>query len=290
MLISMTGFGKGEAKSRKYRFEVEVKSLNSRFLDVRIKSPREFFTADVAIQEVVKRYLKRGRVEFNYKIEALPEIEESISVDESRLITIFEVLSDIKESLDLDDSISMDQILTFRDFFLVEETEWDEDDREAFLMAVDIALRSLLDMRKREGKNLEKDIKKKLNKMKKIVEEIEELYDKEKEELRESLLEKINSLVGENLDKTRLEEEIFYYFERLDITEEIVRLKSHIQQFEESLKSREPVGRKLDFLAQEFIREANTIASKSVKKEIVSRIVELKTEIEKIREQVQNVE
>ena len=290
MLISMTGFGKGEAKSRKYRFEVEVKSLNSRFLDVRIKSPKEFFTADIEVQEVVKRYIKRGRVEFNYKIEALPEIEESINVDESRLVTIYEVLSEIKESLDLDEEVSLDQVLSFREFFLQEDTEWDKEDKEAFLTAADIAVRNLVEMRKKEGKHLEKDITKRLKNLEMSVNQIEEIYNKEKDKIRDNLLEKLSSLLGQSVDKGRLEEEIFYYWERLDISEELVRLKSHIKQFFDSLGTKEPVGRKLDFLTQELVREANTIASKSINNEIVSKVVELKTEVEKIKEQVQNVE
>ncbi len=290
MLLSMTGFGRGEAKSTRLRFEVEVKSLNSRFLDVRIKAPKEFFSAEILVQEIVKKYIKRGRVEFNYRIEPLPEIVESISVDESRLVTIYEVLSDIRESLDLEDPVTLDHILYFKDFFLQEEKEWLEDDREAFLMAIEISLKNLLEMRKKEGRNLEKDIKKRIKKISQIVNSIESTFLGEKEKIRKSLLEKVRSNLGDSVNMNRLEEEVFYYFERLDISEEIVRLKSHIEQFSEALKSREPVGRKLDFLAQEFLREANTMASKSISKEIVSSVVELKSEIEKVREQVQNVE
>ena len=290
MLFSMTGFGKGEAKSSRFRFDVEVKSLNGRFLDIRIKAPKEFFSADIEVQQIVKKYVRRGRIEFNYRVEALPEIVESINIDESRLVTIFEVLSEIKDSLDLEDSVTLNEILSFKEFFMQEETEWGEDDKEAFLTSIELAVQNMLEMRRMEGKNLENDIKRRLKKIERIIEQIETIFTGEGDRVRESLFEKLSSLLLDKVNLSRLEEEVFYYFERLDISEEIVRIKSHLNQFAEALKSREPVGRKLDFLSQELAREANTVASKSISKDIVSLVVDLKSEIEKIREQVQNVE
>lgn len=292
MIRSMTGYGRGNYETDKFKLEIEIKSVNNRYSDFILKMPKKFLRFEDHIKGVLKGKINRGRIEvyFNY---------EEITSDNFTVIPNFEVLDkyydaykQISERYDINREISLSLLLKNDEALRVEFEEIDEDEiLEVLNGALISALDSLIQMREREGKKLVEDILYRIDKVCKIVLEIEKMSPLILETHREKMKERIESVLEDGqLEESRLMQEVAIYADKTNITEEIVRLRSHFDQFKLILNSGGDVGRKLDFLVQELNREVNTIGSKSPDIDISNYVVDMKSEIEKIREQVQNLE
>lgn len=293
MIKSMTGFGRGEYCNEDYSCSVEIKTLNHRYNDIFIKMPKHIYFLEEKIKKVVKTSIGRGRVEIYINLEYLGERDVDIKTDVSLAKSYFNALDNLNKNLGIQDEITLAHILAEDDIIKIDKKELDEEEIWTGLKeALNFALKETVNMRIQEGRELFKDIKSNLLIVKEKTKKIEERSPIVIEEYKEKLKERAEELLkGEyELDEERLANEVVFFADKSNINEEVIRLYSHINQFFESLKEKEPVGRKLDFLIQEMNREVNTIGSKANDMEISKNVVEIKSELEKIREQIQNVE
>lgn len=293
MIRSMTGFGRGEAGDDVRLFVVEMKSVNHRYNDIVVRMPKRLSYFEEKVKDLVKNEIKRGRVELYISLENIGEGDTDIALNLPLAQKYLTCLKEIQEKLQIVDDISVSLLAKFPDVIKVETAEEDEDQLWLCLKeASQKALQLLMNMRKDEGKKLSEDIENRCDYISKIIKTIETRSPQVVLEYKEKLRERVNELLEDSvqIDETRLNTEVVVYADKSAITEETVRLNSHIYQLKKALTEKQPVGRKLDFLIQEMNREVNTIGSKSNDLEIVSHVVELKSELEKIREQVQNIE
>lgn len=293
MAISMTGFGSGEFKNEDWIFQVECKSINHKYSDVSIRMPRKIAFMEERLRKLAKDYIKRGRMEIFVKFERLSSNSSCLKYDESLATQYFEVLSKIKSNFSLNDEISAKTIASFPDVVKVEESKDDEDLIWSMLNdAATKAFVSLIEMRKDEGSKLALDIVNRCDIMSNYVDEVENSTDGVIEEYKEKLHQRIKEILDDKffVDDTRLAQEVAIYVDKSNITEEIVRFRSHIDQLKTTVDKNTVVGRKLDFIIQEMNREVNTMGSKSSDIKITNAVVEMKSELEKVREQVQNIE
>ncbi len=295
MLKSMTGYGKGEAEAEDLVFIVEIKTLNSRYRDIILRIHQEFQELEMDIRKWVAERINRGRVEIFIKTEPiLDRMEYELVLNEPLAKAYMDVFKRVSELFPIDSSVSIDTFCHLRDVIIQKPREWDiEKLRLTLKTAMDKALNSVEEMRKREGEILQKDLLVRIEKIKKILREIKERAPDVVELYRNKLKENVERLLQNqdiSISEDRILQEVAIFAERSDITEEIVRLESHITQFLSFINREEPVGRRLDFLIQEMNRETNTIGAKSQDSVISSFVVDMKAEIEKIREQVQNIE
>lgn len=289
---SMTGYGMALLKSENYMTKVEVKSVNSRYLELNLRVPKDFMAIEDKIRQIIKSKLKRGKVDLylSYDVTS-PDLQE-LSLNKDLAKAYYRDMEDLRNMLEIDEKI------TLRDIVLLEgvlkKSSTNETDKELLsqvLKTVEEAVENLDEMRKVEGENLKIDLENKIVNVEELVEEIKTLAPKVIEENEKKFTENIyERLKEEDLDLPRLTTELAIMADKLSIDEEITRLSSHISQFNGIIKDKDSVGRKLDFLLQEFNREANTIGSKTTSSEILKLVVSLKSEIEKIREQIQNIE
>ncbi len=291
MIVSMTGFGNAEFVMNGISYSCEVKTLNSKFLEFSIRIPRVHLQKENEIRELIRRYISRGRVMVSATIQKFDGINLPIEINQEVIRYLNKLLKQIKKITKSKEQIKLEHYLKFSEIFQYKEEELSDEEFQNLYDCLEIALQKTKEMKLNEGRELEKDL---LNRIKIIeikVNEIESIWsEKEKEEL-ERLLEKAKKLLQDvEVNKERLELELVLLLDKMDITEECVRLKSHIKFFIESINSPEPSGRKLGFIAQEILREANTISSKSASAEISKCVVIIKEEVEKIKEQVQNIE
>ena len=291
MLKSMTGFSKAQATEKNVKSVVEMKSVNGRYLDIKLKIPRSITQKELQIKELIKSYLSRGTVSLNITLEYQGE-SEKFSLDKEAAAKVYEELKALKKYLKIREAVKFDQVLNFSNVFSVqaenEETtlEW-----RIVRKALREALKSLEKMRLQEGQEIYNDFNKRLRKISNAVDKIEKLSAKNLIDSRENLRQKVAKLFeSDEIDETRIQMEIAIIANRLDVSEECVRLRSHIKFFRETMKSTDPIGQKLNFLLQEMNREINTIGSKSDSAEISHIVVNTKEELERIREQVQNIE
>ncbi len=292
MLRSMTGFGRGESSSPGYQITCEIKGVNHRYFDFNLRMSRRYNILEDRIREKVKQYIVRGRIETFINIEKTGESQRNIKVDNDLAMLYHNSLKDLAEYLQIESAIKIVDIFKLPEVFALEE---DEEDIENIWSGVDGALTSALDslveMRIREGQALAEEIRRRNQNIVNTVGVIEERSPLVVKEHFERMKKRIQELYQDlAIDESRLIQEIAIFADRTSIAEELVRLKSHCSQMEELLLLTEPVGRKCDFLIQEMFREVNTIASKANDLFINRTVVELKAELEKIREQVQNVE
>ena len=285
MIKSMTGFGRGTAISNEGKINVEVKSLNSRYLDIKFLGINIHPQTEERIRRYTLDYLNRGNIKVHIDIDKIKD-GQILTFNKDRFDTIQNILKDIHikygQKLNLSDIISTHDILSFIDA--------DIDDDEKLKKAVDSALKQLNGMRSIEGKQIYKDLMSRIRIIKKDLSIIKNSSDKMPKRKKKDLSDKIKSIIDKDaIDQNRLMQEVAYLIERSDITEEIVRVKIHLDSFIKYLKHDEPVGKRLNFLIQEINREINTIGSKSPMHDVTIKIVEIKNEIEKIREQVQNI-
>ena len=285
MIKSMTGFGRGTSVSNEGKINVEIKSLNSRYLDIKFLGINIHPETEEKMSRYILDYLNRGNIKVHIDIDKIKD-GQILTFNKDRFDTIQNILKDIHikygQKLNLSDIMSTNDIISFVDA--------DIDEVERLKEAVDSALKQLNDMRSIEGKQIYKDLMSRIRIIKKNLTSIKNSSDKMPKKKKKDLSDKIKSIIDKDaIDQNRLMQEIAYLIERSDITEEIVRVKIHLDSFIEYLKYDEPVGKRLNFLIQEINREINTIGSKSPIHDVTIKIVEIKNEIEKIREQVQNI-
>lgn len=293
MVKSMTGFGRGEYSDSNRTFVVEMKSVNFRYNDIVVKIPRHLSMLEENIKKLVKDKVKRGRVEIFINFNYIQESGIDVKVDLLLAQNYKKSIEKIAEELGLDSKIGLDMIIGLPDVLTTENKEEDIDEIwNCLKVPLEEALDKMMAMRIKEGNELAKDIIKRTEKIKELLIEIENRAPNVVMEYKEKLWMRINELLENKyeLDENRLINEVAYFADKSNINEEIVRLFSHIKQLVKTLECEEPIGRKLDFLVQEMNREVNTIGSKVSDIEITNNVVQLKSELEKIREQVQNIE
>lgn len=293
LIRSMTGFGRGEAAAPRGKIQVEVKTLNHRFFEISNRLPENFIIFDDKIRAEVSKRIKRGKIALSLVYESPRKTSPKLMIDKELARKYKRLLLDLKGSLRLKDDISVSQIISFPNVITVEE----EVKETAKLWsnvkaALGKALASLVKMREKEGKNLCEDLIKRKNAISKEISLIERRSKSALKEYRAQLLKKIRELsAGKvDLDQGRIELEVALFAKTSDISEELTRIKAHLGSFEEALRREAEVGRKLDFIAQELHREVNTIGQKTSDYRIAQLAIAIKGEIEKIREQVQNIE
>nr|WP_317332538.1 YicC/YloC family endoribonuclease [uncultured Romboutsia sp.] len=293
MAISMTGFGRGEYKDDNYQFLVECKTINHKYADINIRLPRKLSFLEDKARILIKDYIKRGRVDLYIKLDLLGSEDVNLKFDEELATQYVSILKQIKDKFELVDDISVMNIAKFPDVIKTEEKEDDEDKLWSMLkVALENALLKLKEMRIEEGKKLADDIKNRCDLLKNYIEDIEKYSYNVVIDYKEKLKNRISDILEDPsiIDENRLAQEVAIYADKSNITEEIVRFKSHIEQLKNTVVKNESIGRKIDFLIQEMNRETNTIGSKSSDLNITNLVVEVKSELEKIREQIQNIE
>jgi uncharacterized protein (TIGR00255 family) len=292
MLKSMTGFGRGEGETTLGKVFVETRSVNHRYCDINIKLPKRLTPFENRIKEIIRAQVSRGRVDIFLKLDSLGEENVHLTVDRHLAQEYYQALQSLKESLHLKDKITLELVAGAKDVITAKEEIGDlEPFWQEVLPVLKRSFQDLDDMKRSEGESLSKDLQQRLERITQQLEEIKHLSPSRLEAYRNRLRERVHSLLGEiDVDPSRIQQEVALLAERTDITEEIVRAESHLTQFLILLKAEDSVGRKMDFLVQEIHREVNTVSAKANDAEISQRVVEIKAELEKIREQVQNIE
>ena len=291
MITSMTGFGKGSSGNSKLSAEVEVKSVNSRYLDISLKLPSALSNKEYELREIIRSKVKRGKLSIIVQIKTSGLTDGETAVDKDKLKNFISLLKVIKKTARLTEKIKLEHLIINRDLFLAENTGFTEIEFEFVKKALIDSLNQLIVMKKNEGKELAKDLKKRIEIIGGKVDAVEKESALSVTAYFDKIKEKMKVLVQDVTPyNDRLEFELAVIAERAEITEECVRLKSHMKFFLDSIKTDEEPGRKMNFLCQEMNREANTISSKSISTLIIHNMVLVKEEIEKIREQIQNIE
>lgn len=291
MIYSMTGYGKATVLKNGYSVETEIKSVNSRYLDISLKIPRTFSPFEFDLRDRIKNKIARGKlyVTLSFKKEGVDDTLADIDLNAVK--TTVKILNDIKDTAGIKDDIKLENILSFQNFLFSDSENELEEEYKLVVESVDKALDNLEIMRKQEGQALAKDLTERLNAIEQTEIKIENLSPDTIKEYFEKLKDKAVKLTADLVDnQDRLMQELAFLSEKYDVTEECVRLKSHIKMFRETMDQDEPSGRRLNFICQEMNREANTINSKSVSSEISAYGISIKEELEKIREQIQNIE
>ncbi|MCX5807318.1 MAG: YicC family protein [Proteobacteria bacterium] len=289
MIKSMTGFSKIETEFKEGRLNCEARALNNRYLEIGLRLPKIDYAGEQKLREIVKRYVKRGKVDITVKWERSNGEFNTLKVNENAVRQYLEVLSSLKKNFGLKGQLTIESILGFRDIITYEENN--NISENILTNPFENLLKKLDEERVREGKIIQKDLMGRLKKITQNLKEIEKRWPLIIKAHENKLKERIKEIIKTaSIDEVRVLQELAIYMERLDISEEIVRLKGHIENFNNTLKSDDAIGRKLDFIVQEMVRETNTIGSKSNDLYINERVVQIKVEIEKMREQAQNVE
>lgn len=292
MIYSMTGFGRGKVEDQGREMSIEIKTLNHRFLDVYVKLPRTLSFLEEDIRGMVQQHLSRGRVEVNVSYSSHRSDAVDVQVNQPLVDAYLSCFNKLAQERNLANDISISSLLHIPEAFVINEVEEDQETlREMAKTLMEQVLCQVKDMRRKEGENLKNDLLVRISKIESMVKCIEQRAPQVVDEYRDKLKNRLKDLLrGSDLDENRFNMEVVYFAERCSITEEIVRLFSHLEQFRNALEASEPIGRRLDFLIQEMYREVNTIGSKANDLIIVNLVVDMKSEIEKIREQVQNIE
>ncbi|MDQ2084993.1 YicC/YloC family endoribonuclease [Herbivorax sp. ANBcel31] len=292
MVYSMTGFGRGKSQGDGKEFSVEIKTVNHRYCDMYIKIPRQISFLEDKIRQKVGKTISRGKADIYISFDDFSEDSKSILVDEGLVKTYIKSMELLRDKYELKDDISVSLIAKFPDVIKVEKAEHDEERIwELLSEALDNALEMLINMRKSEGEGLKADLIERALLIENIIKEIGIRCPEIVKEYKSRLENRMKELLDQQIvDENRMMMEFAIFADRCSIDEELVRLESHINQFRETLEINKPVGRKLDFLLQEMNREINTIGSKANDLDISKKVVEIKSELEKIREQIQNIE
>lgn len=292
MIKSMTGFGRSEAANGLRKITVEMKAVNHRYLDINIRIPKKLSFFEASIRTLLKKYMERGKVDIFISYEDLTESKMSLKYNAGIAKEYFDYLNQMTEELGLKNDVTVSSLSRYPEVFAMEEQELDEEEFWKLLeSAISEAAKQLAAARETEGENLKADIICKLNGMSEHISYIAERSPQILKEYRERLEEKVRMLLEDTqIEESRMATEIVLYADKICVDEEIVRLSSHIEHMKSTLEEGVSVGRKLDFIAQEMNREANTILSKANDLIISNKAIDLKTEIEKVREQIQNIE
>lgn len=292
MIKSMTGFGRAEVMEENRKFTVEIKSVNHRYFDVNIKMPKKLGFFESAIRNLLKEYMQRGKVDVFITYEDYNENNVALKYNEEIAREYLTHLNAMAEQFDLQNDITVGKLSKYPEVFTMEEQDVDEKELWSVLeKALRQACEQFVALRITEGENLKKDLVEKLDEMLKNVDFIEERSPQILSDYRSRLEAKVKELLEDTqIDDGRIAAEVTIYADKICVDEETVRLKSHIQGTKDALEEGGSIGRKLDFIAQEMNREANTILSKANDLAISDTGIELKTNIEKVREQIQNIE
>jgi uncharacterized protein (TIGR00255 family) len=288
----MTGFGRAEAETDGKKITIEIKTVNHRFLDINVRIPRTLGFAEELIRKTIKDKLERGRVDVFVNYSSVEDETRKATADLGFIKSYITAARQAAAAFGLEDDLKLSDIINIPDAIIIEEAPEDEEKQKALVNgALSSALAVLTDMRQREGEELKVNIIECLNALDRIKASIDAKKDGVPKEYGEKLRQRIAELVGgTELDEGRFNTEVAYMADKADITEETVRLATHISQFRAAVSDRSAVGRKLDFMVQEMNRELNTIGSKSQDMDITNAVIEGKSVVEKIREQVQNIE
>lgn len=289
----MTGYGRGEKEALGKRFSLELKSVNHRYLEVSLRHPRKYLKMEENVRKIISEYIKRGHVEVFVKVKNVEQQDVNVKVDKEVAMTYYNSLNELGELLKIENNLSLDKIISLPEIISIEEKE---EDIDQIWVHYEEILRDALEQNKKmrieEGKHLKEDFLQRIEDLKEMKEKIAVRSPQVTLEYKEKLRIRIEELLEkkEIINEDRLENEVTFFADRSSITEELVRLDSHFNQFMKNLDLEDQVGRKLDFLIQEMNREINTIGSKANDSEISLLVVEMKAQLEKVREQVQNIE
>lgn len=293
MIRSMTSFGRSNSEEGKKRvFTVEMKSVNSRYLDVNIRMPKSIISLEEEIRKMISNSLNRGKVDVFINIKNYNEGAGVPKVDINLAQGYLQCLKEIEEKLNIKNDISVMQIARFPEVItMIEEEDKIDEIWEELKPLISSSLDMMINMREVEGEKLKEDILIKINQIEELVSKVEEFSDSIPKVFKQKLEERLKDLLGNvEVDENRIATEVCILADKATVDEEIIRLNSHINQVRETLKLNEPIGRKLDFIVQEMNRETNTIGSKSSDIKMTNIVIDIKNILEKIREQVQNIE
>ena len=292
MLMSMTGYGKSEENTAVGKISVELRSVNHRYSELSVKIPRQFFAIENEIRKRVSERFRRGKIDIYIQFDQSSEGVIPPQANFSLAKAYHDIFTKMGQELGLNEAVALSHILAQKDVLSYQESSLDLDQIvPALFTALAGALESLESMRKKEGESLDVEIRGRIEAVITLVEKVASFAPAAVSSNAARLRERIDRFMGETqLDESRLAQEVAMLADRMDITEELVRLRSHFKQFFSVFGLSEPVGRKLDFLLQEINREVNTIGSKANDADIAALVVEMKSELEKVREQVQNIE
>lgn len=291
LVKSMTGFGRSIRSNEHIKVTVEVKTVNHRFAEYHFRIPRSLSNFEDKLKKKLNEYIKRGRIEVFITIEGEELTNRKLLVDWSLLEDYLQYIKEIQKRFQINESVSLKDILNRDEIFSIEEQESGTECIEELVLDASIeAAQNCVNMREAEGKALQQDIRSHIEKIQSTVQALRQYAPTVVEQYANRLKKRIQEYVDLQLDEARIVTEIAIFADKADINEELTRLDSHVVQFNTFLNDQEPVGRKLDFLVQEMNRETNTIGSKANDAKIAAEVVELKSLIEKIKEQIQNIE
>jgi len=292
MIKSMTGYGRCEKQFDDYRITAEIKTVNNRYLDINTKVYKQYSFVEEFVRETVASQIKRGKADVSFQFDNLKDDTFSVTLNEEAAKGYYNALKELSDKFGLLDDLTVSKLGSYSDVFNIEKKEKDKEKILADAISVlKDALGDLIKAREAEGSRLLVFFRECISNMRSIVDFIEKRSPETVNEYKEKMINRIQELLNNvPYDENRLLTEIAIFSDKVNITEEIIRFRSHLQEFESLLESNIPIGRKLDFIIQELNREANTMGSKCNDIEISKNVIELKSEIEKIREQVQNIE
>lgn len=290
MILSMTGYGAGHASSPNYQVTIELKSLNNKYFELMLKLPRLYLKYEHKIRSGLSKQLERGKVTAFINVEVLNSEKRSLNINTNLAKGYFEELEETRKTLGISTEIDIPFILSLPEVLPVDTAEPDPEEWELIQQAIGDASKRLTESRREEGKALEQDLNRRLAAITEALAEVERLAPDRITHVRDRIQSAMNDLKGRiDFDPNRFEQELTYYIEKLDINEEIVRLRQHLTYFEQIKAAKASSGKKLNFVAQEMGREINTIGSKAQNAEVQRHVVRMKDELDKIKEQVLNI-
>ena len=292
MIKSMTGYGSAKGTVEGLEISIELKSVNNRYLDTSVRLPRSFLFAEEMLKSRVQSHISRGKVDVFVSVDTSHADEFTIAVNEPLAAAYVKAAHEVFDKFGVTDDMTASTLLRMPEVLSTERSDTDKDAvLEVIQTVFGVALAQFDEMRAREGDKLDGDIRQKLDNIERMVSWVEERSPETVREYREKLLKRMTEVLGEaGIDESRILQEAAIYADKVAVDEETVRLRSHIAQFRLMLEGGSPVGRKLDFLLQEMNREVNTTGSKCADSEIANTVIAMKAELEKIREQIQNIE
>lgn len=292
MIKSMTGFGAGDAETADFKVHIEVKAVNQRFLETNYHMPYSMNMFENQLTKKIKEYASRGKLDINIRFQDLRDKAVTVKVDKGLVAAYGQALQEISSQLELSAPVTAAQIASYPDVLKMNEENADLEAAQPVLMqAMEQALESFVAMREAEGQNIQRDLLARIGTLENFVGELEKLAPEIVAAYRQRLENLLREyLAKEDIEESRIIQEVALFTDKVNYTEETVRLRSHFDQFRQIITAGEPVGRKLDFLIQEMNREINTVASKANSAGAAQFVVDVKSEIEKIREQIQNIE
>ena len=290
MIRSITGFGRGEYENEGRKYLVEIKAVNHKYSDINIRLPRFFNNMEDSIRKRISNVISRGKIDVFVSFENYSSKGTNIRINRELAKEYINELKSLAEETNLEFNVNLIDISKLPEILKIEENEDEEEIENELMKAVDMALEKFISMREVEGQKLVEDLERRIHLIEEKIKEVKKYSENLVEEYIEKLHTRVKELLQTEVDEARLMQEIVFFSDKSSIEEELTRLDSHISQFLKLIKTDSPVGKKIDFLIQEINRETNTIGSKANCLEITNRVIEIKTEVENIREQIQNIE